>query len=427
MGISNLKKLISTSARTRKLSDYRGKRLGIDVSIWLYRFIYRDEANAVVDGMLRQLKQFYRNQIIPVYVFDGKASSEIKIEIERRQFRRQRVNDNIDTLSVELTETLENLGEIEAAAATTIILNDHIDYAGNVACVSFAPMDVPQFLPDSDDEIDTESTQTNDSEPDLRLKVIELQSRITSLQKQTRRPTKEAVESCKELLTLLGVPYVQSEGESDIKLSELMASGAIDAVMSEDTDMLPYGCHTFITGFKDNDDTVTEFRLENVLNDLKLTREQFVDVCILCGCDYAEKIYKIGVKKGYELIKKHGCIEKIITHIDATPGLKERHPYPEDYLIGVNIARSMFLTRTPGTDPSAAPGRTISELTLANNGVTPGAFDWRFDPNVSAAKQKMIEFLTRNSIRDRDWQSCCKMCEDWRNQRSIHDFFQNKK
>ena len=34
-----------------------------------------------------------------------------------------------------------------------------------------------------------------------------------------------------------------------------------------------------------------------VLEELKLTPEQFVDVCILCGCDYAGTIRGIGSGK----------------------------------------------------------------------------------------------------------------------------------
>lgn len=120
-----MKKLISGCARQRHLNDYRGKTFGVDISIWLYRFIYRDEANAVNDGLLKQIRKYHRYQITPVFVFDGKASSDIKLALEQRQNRRERVNDSIDTLTVELSETLETLGQNEAAAAAGIILGEY--------------------------------------------------------------------------------------------------------------------------------------------------------------------------------------------------------------------------------------------------------------------------------------------------------------
>lgn len=45
---------------------------------------------------------------------------------------------------------------------------------------------------------------------------------------------------------------------------------------------------------------------------------QFIDLCILLGCDYCESIKGIGPKKAIEMIKKHKSIEKVIENIDKT-------------------------------------------------------------------------------------------------------------
>lgn len=435
MGISNLKKIIGTSGIRKSLAEYRGKRVAVDASIWLYRFIYRDEDNAVISGVVGQLRQFHRHQITPVYVFDGKASAEIKIEIERRETRRARVNNALDTLECELAETLETLGDNEAAAL--VIPPDPDPITGNVFVdvshvLPFEPNDIPQFIPDSDDEMQPSITEETEDIETLQVKAVRLQSRIQSLQKQTRRPTREIVNACKDLLTILGVPFVQSPGESDLMLSELIATGQVDAVMSEDTDMLPYGCHTFITGFKEAEDFIIEFQLQKILTDLGLTREQFVDVCILCGCDYAQKIYKVGVKKGFELIKRFGAIEGVLKHIDSTPRLASLHTYPSDYMTGVNIARSMFLTRSPGVAPDEAVGRTTSELAIAPENVAFN-FKWLFvDAEMStepARKSSFVQFLTKHSLTTSD--ANMKLCKNWtgrpQSQRSLFDFYAAKK
>lgn len=426
MGIANLKKLIGTSGVKKHLSAYRGKRVGVDTSIWLYRFIYRDEDNAVIMGMLRQLRQFHKHQIIPVYVFDGKANSDIKIEIERREMRRARVNNALDTLEVELVETLEELGDNEAAGL--VIPDDPDPITGNVYVdvtnvLPFKADEIPQFIPDSDDEDYYVAPAVEIEEIESRqVKALRLQSRIQALQKQTRRPTKEVVESCKELLTILGLSFVQSPSESDLMLSELISTGQVDAIMSEDTDMLPYGCHTFITGFKDNDDTVIEFQLDKILSDFKLSREQFVDVCILCGCDYAEKIYKVGVKKGYDLIKKYGTIEAVLQFIDSSPAMASRHTYPEDYMAGVNTARSMFLTRTPGVTSEEEVSGCVNEKLPV--------FTWNFIDAESKEveikrRTQFSQFLQKNSALCSD--TNMKLCQNWtgrpQSQRSLHDFF----
>ncbi len=43
---------------------------------------------------------------------------------------------------------------------------------------------------------------------------------------------------------------------------------------------------------------------------------QFIDLCILMGCDYCPSIKGIGMKKSIELIKKYKNIETILQHID---------------------------------------------------------------------------------------------------------------
>ena len=43
-----------------------------------------------------------------------------------------------------------------------------------------------------------------------------------------------------------------------------------------------------------------------------MTYEQFIDFCILCGCDYTSKIPNVGPIKAYSYIKAHKNIENII-------------------------------------------------------------------------------------------------------------------
>lgn len=355
MGITSLKKLIANNAVRKHLSAYSGKKIAIDASIFLYRFIYNDDKNAVINGFLNQLKQLHRFQITPVYVFDGKANVDVKLVVEKRQMQRAKVQNALDTLGVELEETMEILGDPIAAA----LVMDKMDTdamsqnPGNCAVeIPFDQRDIPLFTVDSDDEqygimpIEPVASIEETSE-DLMQKAVEIQSRILSLQKQVRRPTREMVDDCKTLFTILGVPFVQSPGESDPTLAEMCLSGEVFGVISEDTDMLPYGCQVFITDFNVKSDEITEYKLDSILADIKMEREQFVDLCILCGCDYADKIYKIAVKGALDKIRAYNNIEGVLEWIQSKQALMERHTYPDNFMDQVTQARNMFLTRTP--------------------------------------------------------------------------------
>lgn len=415
MGITNLKKLLTKVATKRHLSSYGGKRLAVDASIWLYRFLYRDDEHAILEGLLRQLRQFHKYQITPVYVFDGKSSSEVKLVVEKRQQQRQRVKDALDNLGIELEETLETLGdpvsaalvmeEIETAPVGNIRLNDER------GLMPFAEMDVPLFVADEDDEefyggpapTPAEDREGIAESEDLMLKAVRIQSRIQSLQKQVRRPTKEAVEECKQLLDLLGVPHVQSPGESDVTLAEMFLRGQVQGIMSEDTDMLPYGCECFITGFADNSDFVTEYRLSDVLRELKMTRAQFVDFCILCGCDYADKIYKIAIKTAFTLIHKCSTIEGVLTHIASNRALAERHTYSKNFMEKVHRARNMFLTRTP-TGETRETGETGETVEVV---AEPPPFVWDLNRAV-ASEQNFCQFLSEHDFTIAQYVGLCR-------------------
>jgi len=59
-------------------------------------------------------------------------------------------------------------------------------------------------------------------------------------------------------------------------------------------------------------------KLSAVLEGMELTMNEFIDLCILLGCDYCDTIRGIGPVKAYDLIKKHKSIEEILKHIDQT-------------------------------------------------------------------------------------------------------------
>ena len=60
------------------------------------------------------------------------------------------------------------------------------------------------------------------------------------------------------------------------------------------------------------DDKAKEYTFSKVLDGLEINYDQFVDLCILMGCDYCDSINGIGGKKGLDLIKNFGTIEEIL-------------------------------------------------------------------------------------------------------------------
>ena len=79
---------------------------------------------------------------------------------------------------------------------------------------------------------------------------------------------------------------------------------------------------------------VKEINLNKVLKGLELSYKQFVDLCILLGCDYSTTIPKIGKKRALDMIKKYKTIEELLKN---ETGLK----IPEKF--NYKIAREIFM------------------------------------------------------------------------------------
>ena len=56
---------------------------------------------------------------------------------------------------------------------------------------------------------------------------------------------------------------------------------------------------------------------------------QFVDLCILLGCDYLDPIPKIGPNTALKLIREHGSLEKVVEWINNDD--KHKYTIPEDW------------------------------------------------------------------------------------------------
>lgn len=138
--------------------------------------------------------------------------------------------------------------------------------------------------------------------------------------KRSLKISPEQISECKEILSILGIPYIESPTEADPQCAYLVKEGIAEAVISDDMDLLAFGTSKLIRG---SSNKLEIYNLNTILNELKLTYDEFVELSILFGCDYCNTIKNIGVKRAYELILKHKNIDSI----------KELNKYdiPDDY------------------------------------------------------------------------------------------------
>jgi flap endonuclease-1 len=267
MGIKNLKKIIqkhAPNAISDKPSLYN-RKIAIDSSILLYKFRYTySEDNFHIQGFLYKIIELLEKGIIPVFVFDGKPPDAKKITLDKRNDSRikmkERVNelkslrDNLNTDSIDIYEFIDDEGE------TTIEENEQIK------------------------------------------EIKKLNNQIRNIEKNILIVKKFHSDQVIEFLEYLGIPFLQAISESEETCAYLQKKGLVDYVVTEDTDSLTFGATKVIFGEK-------MYNLDIILSDMDLTYDSFIDLCILCGCDYTTTIPKVGPVNALKLIKKHGSID----------------------------------------------------------------------------------------------------------------------
>ena len=130
--------------------------------------------------------------------------------------------------------------------------------------------------------------------------------------KRSSSISKEQWEQCKELLDLMGVPYINAPEEADSQCAYLAKVGLVEGVLTEDMDILTFGSTKIIRNLTSQNVSTTEIDLNNLLNHLNLNQEEFIEFCILLGCDYCQGISEYKPNIIYEYFLKNKSIEKTL-------------------------------------------------------------------------------------------------------------------
>ena len=140
--------------------------------------------------------------------------------------------------------------------------------------------------------------------------------------------TTDIIGDAKNLLTFMGLPWVQAPGEGEAQTAYMASKGDVYAAASQDFDSLLYGAprhvrNLSITGRRKLPRKNLYIKiepemleLEKIKRDLGLTQSQLIDLGILVGTDYnPDGIKGIGPKTALKLINKHGSLEDALPHI----------------------------------------------------------------------------------------------------------------
>jgi exonuclease-1 len=320
MGIKDLLKIFKPIMTRVHISDFQNKTIAVDMMTWLYRGVYAccEELNNDIQSdlylnyPLKMISMLSKYNIKIIAVFDGKDLKAKEGE------ERQREHNKVKNL--ELAAVIEATGETETARKVS---------------------------------------------------------------KRALTVNQKMVNTLIAILKELKIKIITAPYEADAQIAYLCKSRLCDYAISEDSDLIAFGCSrilykmqpsgealyfdwdkfknmtvnmsSIINTDKDDDINTNYNSNPSLTKDLIVLKRMkfinFLEFCVMLGCDYLDSIKGFGVKGGLKLFLTYSNLE-IVYHqikndkkyIDKISKFNEENE--ENYLMKAKKVVSLFLLQT---------------------------------------------------------------------------------
>ena len=226
MGIKYLNRFLQDNCKDsiKKISLYElsGKKVVIDTSIYMYRYLGED---ALLENMYLMISILRLYNIIPLFVFDGKPPKEKEHLLKERKDNKKKAEKKYNELQNQL--------------------------------------------------INEEGDQKEKIEEEL-----------VQLKKEFIRLHHTDIINVKMLIQSLGVSYIEAPGEADKLCAKLVNKNIAYACLSEDMDMFVYGCKRVLRYLSLLNKTVVLYEMKDILIELDMSFTDFKNICVISGTDY---------------------------------------------------------------------------------------------------------------------------------------------
>lgn len=197
--------------------------------------------------------------------------------------------------------------------------------------------------------------------------------RAMMLSKQGRQgPAFEAFAKCLDItpeiayqlikaLKAEGVDYAVAPYEADAQLAYLEKEGIIDAIVTEDSDLLVFGCRNVLFKMGSDGECVrilqSRFTACKSVSFAGWTTDRFRQMAILSGCDYLPSISGMGLKNAHKLLQRYKTVSKVLQAVR----LEGRMRVPPSYHQQFEQAEKTFLYQRVW-DPRSEQLTTLNPL-----------------------------------------------------------------
>ena len=223
MGIKYLNRFLQENCKEsiRKVNLYElsGKKVVIDTSIYMYRYLGEE---ALLENIYLMINILRLNNIIPLFVFDGKPPKEKENLLKERKENKKKAEEKYNELQNQL--------------------------------------------------LDGQNAK--------------IEEQMNQLKKEFIRLHHTDIKDVKLLIQSLGVSYIEAPGEADKLCAKLVNKNLVYACLSEDMDMFVYGCKRVLRYLSLLNKTAIMYEMKDILIELDMNFNDFKNICIISGTDY---------------------------------------------------------------------------------------------------------------------------------------------
>ena len=287
MGIRMLNKFLQDKCKSSisriNLSELSGKKVAVDISIYLYKFL---SDNVLLENLYLMISIFREHNIIPIFVFDGKPPVEKNDTIAFRKKTKRNAREEYYRLK-------QILDDIESDAGAGVVSDTGV-------------------VSDSDSNTNSNTIVEFDEETTISIpsKSVDIRLMMDKLKKKFVILKSDHIQNAKTLLQAYGMTYIESPGEADMLCAKLVSKNIVYACLSEDTDMFVYGCSRVLRYLSLTSSTAILYDFQEIIKTLDMTTYEFRQLCIMYGCDYLPKNEKQNYKNmtifnSYKMFKSY--------------------------------------------------------------------------------------------------------------------------
>jgi len=229
----------------------------------------------------------------------------------------------------------------------------------------------------------------------------------------------------------LNIPVIVAPYEADAQLTYLVNKNIVDVIVTEDSDLMVFGCQRVLFKLDDNGDGV-EIRLADIGKTAEEPRmdgwsqEKFRQMCVMAGCDYLERIPGMGLKTVHKQFRKYANVERGIKSFIAEKKMKSTTSnidpnYYENFLQAV-LAFKHHLVFDPVTQTMVPlnplpPHSTLQEMAFLGKVLSDREVTEIACGNTNPNNGKKVASFSPN------YSTLATRCDEWRKSKGTQDRF----